>query len=270
MSSDVDIVNRALSRLGAARIDTINDDTKNARAARSALDVVRFEVLADHPWNCATRRVTFYATQFAITAAAWQAGPLRYRVTLGLHSLRVGDPVTISGVAAPVELNSSWTVGAVTGTTIDLIDPATGAFVNGSAFAAYTSGGVALLNGLFDHRFQYALPDDCLRVLEIDGQSEGDWAVESGRLATDFGVPLKVRYIWKNGDTETYSPLLVSALAARLAQELALEIVDSPSKSAQADELYRRILARAKLADAQEQTPSELAEASWVTARLTS
>jgi hypothetical protein len=270
VASDLDVVNRALSRLGAARVGQLSDDTKNARAARSALDVVRFEVLTDHPWNCATRRVSFYANEFSITAAAWVGASSRYRVTLGQHTLREGDPVTISGVDAPTELNGSFVVGAATSTTIDILDPATGLYVDGSAFAAWTSGGAALLNGLFDHSYQYELPDDCLRVLEIDGQSDTDWAVENGRLATDFTAPLKVRYIWRNEDTETYPPLLVSALAARLAQELALEIVDSPQKSAQAEEAYRRILSRAKLADGQEQTPATLDELSWVTARLTS
>lgn len=270
MATDVDIANRALSRLGAARIASINDDVKNARAARSALEIVRAEVLADHPWNCAVRRARIYAASYSITAAAWVGAGSRYRVTLGSHALRTGDPVSISGVAAPTQLNDTFIVGAATGTTIDLVDPDTGLFVDGSAYAAWTSGGTVLLNGLYDHLYQYFLPSDCLRLLEVDGQRDTEWAVESGRLATDLGAPLDVAYIWSNEDTETYPPLLVSALAARLAAELALEVVDSPAKRQLADADYAVIIAKAKRGDAQERTPAELDESTWITARISS
>jgi hypothetical protein len=270
VATDVDIANRALSRLGAARIATVNDDTKNARAVRSALEIVRAEVLADHPWNCATRRAKVYAASYAVTAAAWVGASSRYRVTIGNHALRVGDPISITGVASPPELNDGFTVGAVSGTTIDLVDPDTGLFVNGAAYAAWTSGGVVLLGGLYDHRFQYVVPEDCLRVLEIDRQRDTEWAVESGRIATDLGSPLNVLYIWNNDDTESYQPLLVSAFAARLASELALEVVDSPAKRQLADQDYAALLAKAKRADAKERTPAELDESPWITARISS
>lgn len=270
MATDVDIANRALSRLGAARITSLEQDVKNARAAKAALEVVREEVLTDHPWNCAVKRGTLFSPTYTITAAAWVGASSRLRVTAAGHTLRTGDTVTIAAVGGMTQINDTWLVGDRTSTTFDLKDPDTGAYVNGAAFTAYTSGGTATLVALYDHRYLYPLPSDCLRVLELEGQRESAWTVESGRVATDLQAPLNFRYVWRNEDTTTYPPILVSAFAARLAVELALEVVDSPDKRNLAMSDYQTILSRAKGADAREQTPDALAESPWITVRLTS
>ena len=56
MPSAVDICNRALSRVGEARITSLTDDTKQAKACNSAYAHVRDEVLRAHPWNSAITR----------------------------------------------------------------------------------------------------------------------------------------------------------------------------------------------------------------------
>jgi hypothetical protein len=58
MPSAVDICNRALSRVGEARITSLTDDTKQARACNSAYSLVRDEVLRAHPWNSAIARAS--------------------------------------------------------------------------------------------------------------------------------------------------------------------------------------------------------------------
>lgn len=58
MASVVGICNRALSKLGAIRITSLEDESKEARACSAAYEDVRDAVLRDHPWNCATVRAS--------------------------------------------------------------------------------------------------------------------------------------------------------------------------------------------------------------------
>ena len=58
MPSAVDICNRALSRVGEARITSLSDDSKQARACNGAYTFIRDEVLRAHPWNSAISRAS--------------------------------------------------------------------------------------------------------------------------------------------------------------------------------------------------------------------
>ena len=57
MASEVDICNRALSKLGAARITSLTEDSVNARACNAMYESVRDAELRAHPWNFAMKRV---------------------------------------------------------------------------------------------------------------------------------------------------------------------------------------------------------------------
>lgn len=61
-TSDVDIVNQALTRLGQEPITTLTESSRAARAASRVYDHVRRETLADHPWNCAMKRTALAAS----------------------------------------------------------------------------------------------------------------------------------------------------------------------------------------------------------------
>lgn len=56
-SSEVEICNSALNKLGADTIISFQDATKNARLCRSQYPLIRDEVLRSHPWNFAISRV---------------------------------------------------------------------------------------------------------------------------------------------------------------------------------------------------------------------
>jgi hypothetical protein len=56
-SSPVEIVNQALLRLGLEVIESLDDDTPRARAAKRMYDQTRDDLLRLAPWNFAQRRV---------------------------------------------------------------------------------------------------------------------------------------------------------------------------------------------------------------------
>lgn len=76
MASEVDICNRALQKLGAARITSLSQNSTEARAANLAYEMVRDAELRAHPWNFAITRTTLaedatapdfgYAAQFTL------------------------------------------------------------------------------------------------------------------------------------------------------------------------------------------------------------
>jgi len=56
MASEVEIANRALTKLGAARIISFGDDNKQARAVQSMFSIVRDAELRAHLWSFSIRR----------------------------------------------------------------------------------------------------------------------------------------------------------------------------------------------------------------------
>jgi len=61
MASSIEIANRALTKLGAARIISFGDDNKQARAVQSMFDIVRDAELRAHIWSFAIKRASLAA-----------------------------------------------------------------------------------------------------------------------------------------------------------------------------------------------------------------
>lgn len=185
MASVVDICNRALSRIGAARITSINDSVKPAKACNSAYTMVRDEVLRAHPWNCTVTRATL----------------------------------------APLSASPEYEYG-----------------------------------------YQYQLPSDCLRLLEVDND-DYDYVIEGRKILTDYGSVLNIKYQKQETDPQQYDSLLVSVIAARLAWEICEELTQSRTKTLDKRDEFKEILMEAKKVDAQEQSPSTFAEDDWISVR---
>lgn len=62
MASQVGICNLALTKLGAAHITSIDDNTKSARTLKALYDSLLEAELAAHPWTFATTRVLLPAS----------------------------------------------------------------------------------------------------------------------------------------------------------------------------------------------------------------
>lgn len=61
MASQVEIANRALTKLGAARIISFDDDNKQSRAVKSMFELVRDAEFRDHLWSFTAKRVSLPA-----------------------------------------------------------------------------------------------------------------------------------------------------------------------------------------------------------------
>jgi hypothetical protein len=76
MASKVEIANRALQILGAKRIVSLTEDSRNARAISAAFEPVKLAELRKHPWAFATKRVQLAASATAPAFTKARAFPL--------------------------------------------------------------------------------------------------------------------------------------------------------------------------------------------------
>lgn len=364
MATQLQIANLALTRLGDARIASISEQSKAARAISAVWDHVRDEVLAKHPWNRCVERAQIHrrrdasrtlsdvsaadpavlttttphdfqvddvvfvdgvrgvldsdsvsgvngkywtvasipsATTFTVTGldgtafTAYAAGGVCYRISderraeaiasTGItkanpavvtlpsgHGLVNGDPIYLDGIATAEMPEANGLHGEVyaVGTTSCQVMRRDGTLLDSSAFtAAATAASVyKVLGVLTDWDFQYALPDDCLRVLDLAESADYDWQLEAGGLlVTDASAPLAIRYIKRTTSYSLFEPLLVNALAARLAGEIALEITGSPAKKQAMMQEYLAFVGEAQMGDAKEQSAAEYEWDTWMTER---
>jgi hypothetical protein len=67
MASVIQVANRALTKLGAARIISLSDDNKQARAVASCFEDLRDDELRAHRWQFAMKRIELAALSAAPT-----------------------------------------------------------------------------------------------------------------------------------------------------------------------------------------------------------
>ena len=122
---------------------------------------------------------------------------------------------------------------------------------------------------------RYSLPADpyCLRVLTVsdDGDDERrdiEYKVEGERyLLTDEGT-LYIQYVARDEDPNNWDFLLIEALAARMASEIAYPLVGSSTLATNMFAMYEIKLKEARFADAQEGFPEETIADTYVEARF--
>ena len=127
----------------------------------------------------------------------------------------------------------------------------------------------------YKYAYRYTLPSDpyCLRVLTIsdDGDDERrdiSFKVEGNRfLLTDAGT-VYIQYISRDEDPNQYDFLLIEALAARMASDIAYPLVGSSTLSTNLFAIYEIKLKEARFADAQEGYPDDIIADTFISARF--
>jgi hypothetical protein len=101
---------------------------------------------------------------------------------------------------------------------------------------------------------QFMLPEDCLRLLAIDGENNipARYRIEGRRVLTDMGAPLNVQYIARMDDAAQLDPMLCDAIATRLAADLSYSLTASATLGQALMEIYQAKLAEARMTDAEE------------------
>jgi len=124
----------------------------------------------------------------------------------------------------------------------------------------------------FEYEYEYQLPTDpyCLTIRKVVNASDNviEYKIEGRKLLTDTdGV--YILYTKRVTDMNELTPLFKSALIYNLASSLAMTLAEDTATSNTMYQKHELVLRRARAQDAQEGTPDELAEGSWITCRYT-
>ena len=114
----------------------------------------------------------------------------------------------------------------------------------------------------------FQLPGDCLRVIGIKPRDH-QWKREGRLLVSDASAPVFIRYLKRVVDPNAFDPLLIEAIAARLASDMAIPIKDSRTMQSAFWDLYLQKVKEACGVDAQEGTAEVVNNDGWLTARAT-
>lgn len=123
-----------------------------------------------------------------------------------------------------------------------------------------------------EYDYQYTLPSDLIKIIQIYMPAWKDWAREGNLLLTNEGPDIYLRY-QKNltyvTDTEQtdFDAMLIEVIAAKLSYELAETITQSNTKKAEAKTDYMEIMREAKKNDAQEGSSASFEVDDWVKVR---
>jgi hypothetical protein len=244
MATDLEIINSALTKLGAGLITSAQKTggtTKEARLAVERLPHLRKAMLRSHPWNKATKRVD--SVNITTTGAH---GTGTVAVSALTSALPSGLVITFSGGIA-LTLNASAAIDAlVLSGTIP-----SGAIALGETASTWTSVGSALANTVPDFGYAYSvpLPTDLLRLLNAYDLDK-EYRVEGSNLISDSASP-DILYIYDMSET-LFDPTMAEALAFSLALDISYAITQSQGITDMLAKQHAQSLSLAKTQDAQE------------------
>lgn len=117
---------------------------------------------------------------------------------------------------------------------------------------------------VFGHTYQYELPEDCFRVIEVNTRTL--WTREGNFILSDDSS-FMIRYIAKTEDVSKYSATLRRAMALELAANISYSLVQSVTLK---ESLTKKAFDQMRLArsfDAQEGSPQKIRTPQLIDAR---
>jgi len=259
MATQVQIINRALIRLGEDRINTITDDTDVARKVTAIYDSVLETITAEGPekgWKFARRTYHGIDRDSSTITAFAQASATTTTVTAS-HTLKAGDMVTVDGTTS---YDGTYDVVSVSGTT---------SFVITATYVANDATGTAYWTSE-KYSYRYEIPD-CLRVVSVQagGAELTDW-IRSGSyiLTNQESSEVDMNIVESITTTTLFPPHFIKVLWLSLAIELAYDVIQSSTHTERLiTELYEIVLPKAIAMDEQEKYEQET-DTSWIDAGI--
>lgn len=133
----------------------------------------------------------------------------------------------------------------------------------------------------FGFDYQYQLPSDCLRVLQVGeffpapslaeyiNSSSAEYAIERRRILSNDDGPLYLRYLARIDDPTQFDPTFDDAFAHLIAVNCADALAQaSAAKMQLLMQGYKDAIREAITANAIENPPEQLADDTWLLARL--
>jgi hypothetical protein len=115
--------------------------------------------------------------------------------------------------------------------------------------------------------FQYVLPSDCLRVLDIEEFNQ-PYEIEGKFIVTD-ATSVKLKYIQRVEDPNQFDSLLIQAVALKLASELAESVSGRADLRDRMLSKYLQVISEARGVDATERSmPEELTADLFINSRI--
>lgn len=252
MSSDsvqIDIINSTLAKLGAVRIATLTEDTVERIAATDIFGELRDRLLIDYPWNFSIKRKTLTPpseqTPTSITYSTTTA-----TVTKTAHGYATDMYVRVAG-ANETPYNGDWQITVTNANVFTYtMDSTPTANATGTLTIQHVPG--------FEYDYHYALPSDCLRVLELYDPPNLIHAIEAGYLLCDEDEKILIKYIKQVTDYTLWPIPARKCLAIILAIEIAprLKGVSDVNTRVRLQEEFEREILRAYVLNAIEGKPN--------------
>jgi len=267
-TSDVEICNSALQKIGAETITTLSDNTRRAALCNRQYDKVRKKLLRAHPWNFAIRRAALVPVNNTISSVVAATDVFTASATLNVET---GDRVylTLSSgtIPTPLVASTDYYVIKIDSTTFKLATTAqnanSGTQIDITTEAAFSA--TMFLRGSFEYDVQFFVPSDYIRGIRAEDKST-DWKIEGGNLLANESE-FYLLYISNITDTTKFDPQFDELFSLMLAHELSYSLVQSLELQRSLKEEIKEALRDARSFDAQEGTPEELETSEWLLAR---
>lgn len=119
----------------------------------------------------------------------------------------------------------------------------------------------------FEFTSEFQLPSDSLRVIKTDNDRL-KYRIEDGKLLASVDV-IKIQYVRRITDPNAFDSLFSEALAAKIAERLALALTDDKGIRDRMVALYETAITEARSANAFESGTPEVFEAfEWIDSRF--
>ena len=283
-SDNVGIANLALGKLGSAVITSLTQTgSTEAAIINNVYTDILDEVLSEHPWTFAQKRLALTLTcpddtsrtiddiQYPVKTITWVSAADPAVVTSVAHGFEDDDWVKITDVVGMTELNGNfYIVSNKTADTFELTDT-DGNDVDSSAYTGYGSAGS--IHRVFDiptinsrELFVYDRPSDMIKLISKNYEN-AYIAVELNKIISDTSG-LSITYTYRNTTVTQYFQKFVQALSLRLAAEVCFAITNSVSKSKELLQYYEEeVLPSAVSIDSTRGSPTEAIQDEWLDAR---